>query len=65
MLSCHGVQFLSLYTAIHFTGFMIKYDLISAEFLGGMMVKAKVIESHTTTRLSVNSRTGKDGELLF
>jgi hypothetical protein len=65
MLSCHGVQFLSLCTTIHFTGFIIKYDLISAEFLGGMMVKAKVIESHTTPHLSVNSRTGKDGEVLF
>jgi hypothetical protein len=38
MLSCHGFQFLSLYTAVHFTELIIIYDRVSAEFLGGMMV---------------------------
>jgi hypothetical protein len=37
MLSCHGFQSLSLYTAVHFTGFIIKYDIVSAEFLDGML----------------------------
>lgn len=59
MLSCRGFQFLSMYTAVHFTGFIIKYDIVSVEFLGGMMVKAKIIESHTASCLSDNSRTGK------
>jgi hypothetical protein len=63
MLSCQGFQFHSLYTAIHFTGFIVKYDIVSAEFLGGIIVKAKIIESHTASCLSVNSRTGKDGEV--
>lgn len=57
MISCHGFQFLSLYTAVHFTGFIIKYDIVSTEFLGGMMVKAKIVESHTASCLSINSRT--------
>jgi hypothetical protein len=41
MLSGHGFQFLSLYTAVHFTGFIIKYYIVSAEFLGGMMFKSE------------------------
>jgi hypothetical protein len=51
-------QFLSLYTAVNFTGLIIKYVIVSTEILGGMMVKAKIIESRTGSCLSVNSRTG-------